>query len=55
MGNITGLRLSSQARATCEGVARSFLATVVTTPPRLDRDPAFKGNQGMNPRLCLVQ
>src|SRR5262249_14515734 len=49
MGNITGLRCSSHARATAAVVTPLTRATWSSAPPCFDSDPAASGNQGMKP------
>ena len=58
IGSITGERCSSQASATCEGVAPSRSAARASGPPAAARSPVASGNHGMNPialGLAVVQ
>ena len=49
IGNMTGERLSSHARASCDGVASCWAARSLSGPPSLTRLPVASGNHGMKP------
>ncbi len=51
---MTGERFSTQASATCEGVAPSFFAIPVSTEPGCASAPAASGNHGMNAQHQMV-
>ena len=55
IGSITGERCSSQARASCAGVAPSLSLRAVSGPSRRARSPVASGNQGMNPMRSRSQ
>ena len=52
---ITGLRLKTQAKAICAGVAPCFLAMPSSSDPGCARSPAARGYQGMKPMPCFSQ
>jgi len=54
MGSITGDRLSSHARASCEGVAPCSTAAAANGPCCMARMPPASGNHGMNAMLCAA-
>ena len=54
IGSITGERLSSQASASCEGVASCFCAEAASGPSCWDSSPVASGNHGMNQMSLLV-
>src|SRR5262249_47632985 len=55
MGNTTGASASSQASATCPGVAPVARGTPSTGPPGSPRSPCAIGAHGMKPMPAVAQ